>query len=66
VADGIKAQYPETRIRTVVYDYSKLVTLENVQDYQKLILDNIKDLDVSVVVNNVGIAQEGTVDQHSP
>jgi len=59
VATKIKNDY---NVKTVViqYDFSVLSTPEEADKLTKLIEDNTKDLDISVLVNNVGLAWAGT------
>lgn len=49
----------------IIYDFSKLCTTESAQDLQALLEAQLKDMDVSVLVNNVGCAKFGAFDKHS-
>lgn len=53
---------PTFESRIVVADFSVLKTL---QDYKKVIVDKVADLDIGVVVLNAGHAYNGSYDQIS-
>ena len=48
----------------ICYDFSKLATLESVQEL-KVILNRYLPADVSILVNNVGCSKTGMLDKHS-
>ena len=56
----------EFKVKTIVicYDFSKLATLESVEEL-KLILAKRLPADVSILVNNVGCSKTGVLGKHS-
>ena len=58
VAKRVNEQY-NVKTKIIVYDFSALSTEKEGENLSKLIDDNTKDLDVSVLVNNVGLATAG-------
>ena len=55
----------KVQTRTIVYDFSQLSTQESAEELQALLDGALKDLDVSILVNNVGCAKFASLDQHS-
>ena len=53
VAQKIK-KLANVEVRTVAYDYSKLDSEADVKNYTKLMEDATKDIDLSILINNVG------------
>ena len=52
----------KTQVKTIEFDFSRTIAIE---DYQRLIVDQIQDLDVSLLVNNVGTMLPGDFEQVS-
>ena len=51
--------------KTIQYDFSKLSTEESAQDLKKMLDSTLEGVDVSVLVNNVGVAKYGALHDHS-
>ena len=43
-------------VRQIVYDYKNLDSLANVHEYMKMLEEKTSDLDISILINNVGYA----------
>jgi len=63
VAGEIRAEYPDVKTKTLVFNFSELHTEEQISALQKL-LREVKE-DVSVLVNNVGVLAVNHFDKHS-
>lgn len=63
VAEEIRSEFKVKTI-VVVYDFSKLATLESVTEL-KVLLTRSLPTDVSILVNNVGCSKTGLLDRHS-
>lgn len=51
---GSAAAGKHIKVKTVVFDYNTLDSLEAARNYMKLLHEVTKDLDLSIVINNVG------------
>lgn len=49
----------------MIYDFSKLSTEESAEQLKSLLEENLKDVDVSILVNNVGCAKYAALDKHT-
>ena len=54
--EAIQKVNSSCRVRSIVFDFAKTV---QTQDYQTQIIDKVQDLDISILVNNVGYLQPG-------
>ena len=50
------------KVQTIEFDFSKTIKPEN---YQRQIVDKVKDLDISILVNNVGNLYPGVFEKVS-
>ena len=60
----IKAIKNECQIRKIQFDFT-LTEEHSVEWYQKGIVDKVADLDISILVNNVGYMQPGDFERVS-
>ena len=54
---------PSTQVRVVEFDFTKTKNSHSVEDYQEGIIDIVKDLDISILINNAGYMQPGDFDR---
>lgn len=64
VAKEIKDTYG-VETRSILYDFSKLASQESAQALKDLLEAELKGVDVSILVNNVGCAKYGSLDTHT-
>jgi len=64
VAAEISQQY-KVQTKVIVYDFSKLGTQDSAEELKNLLESETKDMDISILVNNVGCAKFASLDTHS-
>ncbi len=52
-------------MKTVEFDFTKTKNSHSVSDYQSGIIDKIKDLDISILINNAGYMVPGDFEKVS-
>ena len=58
VATEIQNKY-KVLTKVIVYDFGKLSTLESANDLKSMLNHELKDIDISILANNVGEARVG-------
>lgn len=51
VSEEYQAEFPDTKIKLIVFDFSR-----NILEGVKVIEESIKELDVGILINNVGVS----------
>ena len=64
MAQEIRDTY-SVQTRVIIFDFSKLATLESAEGLKALLDKELKDIDVSMLVNNVGCAFFGDLKSHT-
>lgn len=64
-ASSIKSVNNSIQVKTVEFDFTKTKNSHSVADYQSGIIDKIKDLDISILINNAGYLVPGDFERVS-